>query len=136
MCHFSDSLLQRFKSKIRQLTLGTAIALLACIPLATAQADSTPAPNVLLILVDDLKPELGCYGSRATQTPNMDQLAADGLLFEHHYVQQAVCGPSRASMLSGLRPDRTKVWDLAHTAREAAVPLAALRPAFTPPSPS
>ena len=99
-------------------TLTAAATLLTGCALTTAQADNAPAQNVLLILVDDLKPELGCYGSEVIQTPHMDQLAADGSLFEHHYVQQAVCGPSRASMLSGLRPDQTKVWDLQHTARE------------------
>ncbi|CAA6678070.1 MULTISPECIES: sulfatase [unclassified Lentimonas] len=118
MCRLSHSLLQHFKSKVHLLSLSTTAVLLACGALTSVHADSTPTQNVLLILVDDLKPELGCYGSDIIQTPNMDQLAADGLLFEHHYVQQAVCGPSRASMLSGLRPDRTKVWDLAHTARE------------------
>lgn len=75
-------------------------------------------PNILFLSMDDLKPELGCYGSERVKTPNMDQLAKEGMLFTHHYVQQAVCGPSRASMFSGLRPDTTKVWDLKHTCRE------------------
>ena len=75
-------------------------------------------PNILFLSMDDLKPELGCYGSQTVKTPNIDQLAKGGMLFEHHYIQQAVCGPSRASMFSGLRPDTTKVWDLKHTCRE------------------
>jgi arylsulfatase A-like enzyme len=75
-------------------------------------------PNVLFFSMDDLKPELGCYGSEVVKSPNIDRLATSGRLFEHHYIQQAVCGPSRASMFSGLRPDTTRVWDLRHTCRE------------------
>jgi arylsulfatase A-like enzyme len=86
-----------------------------------ASAIAAPAvkqPNILFLSMDDLKPELGCYGSKVVKTPNIDRLAKGGMLFEHHYVQQAVCGPSRASMFSGLRPDTTRVWDLRHTCRE------------------
>ncbi len=68
--------------------------------------------NVLFILVDDLKPLLGAYGDPYAVTPQIDRLAARGFLFEHAYAQQAVCAPSRASMLTGLRPDYTRVWDL------------------------
>lgn len=81
-------------------------------------AVQTPAqPNILFFCMDDLKTDLGCYGADLP-TPNIDRLARSGTLFVHHYVQQAVCGPSRASMFSGLRPDTTKVWDLQHTCRE------------------
>ena len=68
--------------------------------------------NVLFIAVDDLKPLIGAYGDPFAKTPNMDRLASRGFLFRQAYVQQAVCAPSRASMLTGLRPDLTKVWDL------------------------
>ena len=68
--------------------------------------------NVLFIAVDDLKPLIGAYGDNFAKTPNIDKLASEGFLFEKAYTQQAVCAPSRASMLTGLRPDRTKVWDL------------------------
>ena len=68
--------------------------------------------NVLFIAVDDLRPELGCYGNRHIKTPNMDALARGGVTFTRAYCQQAVCNPSRASLLTGLRPDSTKVWDL------------------------
>ncbi len=59
--------------------------------------------NVLFIMADDLRPELGCYGSVAV-TPHLDALARRGMLFRHAYCQQAVCNPSRSSMLTGLRP--------------------------------
>lgn len=65
-----------------------------------------PKPlNVLFIAIDDLRPELGCYGSDVARTPNMDALAEQGLLFNRAYCQQAICGPSRASILTGARPD-------------------------------
>ena len=77
----------------------------------TAQAGTRP--NVLLITVDDLKPILGCYGNEVVKTPNIDRLAARGTIMLNNYCQQAICAPSRMSMFTGLRPDTTKVWDLA-----------------------
>lgn len=57
--------------------------------------------NILLICVDDLRPELGCYGNPIIQTPNIDKLASSGYVFNNHYVQSAICGPSRSSLLTG-----------------------------------
>jgi iduronate 2-sulfatase len=68
--------------------------------------------NVLFIPVDDLRPTIGCYGAPVIQTPNLDRLAAEGTVFTRAYCQQAVCSPSRTSLLTGLRPDTTRVYDL------------------------
>ncbi len=69
-------------------------------------------PNVLLLVVDDLKPVLGAYGNDEIPTPNIDRLAAQGTVMQNNYCQQAICAASRMSMFTGLRPDSTKVWDL------------------------
>ncbi len=70
--------------------------------------------NVLFIAVDDLKPNLACYGDTNAISPNMDRLAERGIIYTNNHCQQAVCGPSRASLLTGWRPDRTEIWNL-HT---------------------
>ena len=81
--------------------------------LATSlQAADEKHPNVLFIAIDDLRPELGCYGNTVIKTPNFDRLARRGMVFNHAYCQQAVCSPSRASIMTGKRPDATLVWDL------------------------
>lgn len=75
-------------------------------------AQNKVKPNVLFIAIDDLKPILGCYDNTLVKTPNIDRLANMGTVFLNNYCQQAVCGPTRASVMTGLRPDFTKVWDL------------------------
>ncbi|WP_276167464.1 sulfatase [Zobellia alginiliquefaciens] len=67
-------------------------------------------PNILFIAIDDLRPELGSYGSEIVQSPNLDKLASDGLQFNRAYCQQAICGPSRASVLTGLRPETSGIF--------------------------
>lgn len=59
------------------------------------------SPNVLLICIDDLRPELNCYGVEYIHSPNIDQLAHEGVLFQHHYVQAPTCGASRCALLTG-----------------------------------
>jgi len=70
-------------------------------------------PNVLLIIVDDLRPELASYGRRHALSPNIDALAASGVRFDNAYVQIPVCGASRASLFSGLRPTHTRFTNFA-----------------------
>ena len=65
-------------------------------------------PNILFIVVDDLRPELGCYGTDQVISPNIDKIASQGLLFEKAYCNYAVCGPSRSSFLTGLYPTRER----------------------------
>ena len=77
--------------------------------------------NVLFIAVDDMKPALGCYGDRVARTPHIDALAADGAVFRRAYCQQAVSGPTRASLLTGLRPEEVGVTEL-NTWMRAKVP--------------
>ncbi|MCX6619202.1 MAG: sulfatase-like hydrolase/transferase, partial [Acidobacteria bacterium] len=76
-------------------------------------------PNILFIAVDDLRPELGCYGRDYIKSPNIDRIARQGMTFNRAYCQQAVCSPSRSSLLTGTRPDTTKVWDLVTHFRDA-----------------
>ncbi|MDA7917000.1 sulfatase [Akkermansiaceae bacterium] len=68
--------------------------------------------NVLFFFIDDLRPELGCYGQKGIRSPHIDALATEGVLFERAYCQQAICAPSRISMLSGQYPDSTGIDDL------------------------
>ena len=89
-----------------------ALLFLALFSQTSALAQQTKKPNILFIAVDDMKPELGCYGNKLIKTPNMDRLAKMGTVFMSNYCQQAVCGPTRASVMTGTRPDVTKVWDL------------------------
>lgn len=89
--------------------------------LAASAAKKKPnrPPNVLFIAVDDLRPSLGCYGDSHAISPNIDALADRGVLFDRAYCQVAVCNPSRASLMTGLRPDNLGVWTLPIHFREA-----------------
>jgi arylsulfatase A-like enzyme len=82
---------------------------LSALLVAALPARGDEHPNVLLIMADDLRPELAGYGSAAV-TPHLDRLAARGVRFQRAYCQQAVCNPSRSSMLTGRRPDTLGVW--------------------------
>jgi iduronate 2-sulfatase len=78
-------------------------------PVDTAAKQPAKKLNVLLLMADDLRVELGCYGSKAL-TPNIDRLAERGIRFERVYCQQSLCNPSRSSMLTGFRPDTLHHW--------------------------
>jgi iduronate 2-sulfatase len=86
----------------------------------TAGVNAVEKPNVLLLCVDDLKPLLGCYGDQIVRSPNIDRLAARGVLFERAYCNQAVCAPSRNALLTGLRPQTLGIYDLGTNFRKAA----------------
>ena len=93
---------------MKQFLAGATLLLLS----AVAGAAPQTKPNVLFIAVDDLRPQTGAYGVDDIRTPNMDALAARGLLFNRAYCSEATCSPSRTSLLTGRRPDTTRVWDL------------------------
>ncbi|KAB1253045.1 Iduronate 2-sulfatase [Camelus dromedarius] len=90
------------------LVLGSVCASLESAAPGNSAAD---ALNVLLIIVDDLRPSLGCYRDKLIRSPNIDQLASHSLLFQNAFAQQAVCAPSRVSFLTGRRPDTTRLYD-------------------------
>ena len=96
----AESSLASQSSHIRMMKL---IHLLVAIVLTLTPIGLGKRPNVLFI-VDDLRVELGCYGGHVL-SPNIDRLAEQGTLFERAYCQQTVCNPSRASLLTGMRPD-------------------------------
>jgi iduronate 2-sulfatase len=74
------------------------------------KAETTGKPNVLFIAIDDLRTELGCYGASHIKSPNIDKLATQGVQFNQAFVQQAICMASRASIMSGIRPARHKIF--------------------------
>ncbi len=88
------------------------VALACYLPAASAESARAQKRNIIFIVVDDLRPELGCYVNDYVKSPNIDALAKAGMVFNRAYCQQAVCSPSRSSLLTGTRPDTTKVWDL------------------------
>ncbi|MDG2382420.1 MAG: sulfatase [Pirellulaceae bacterium] len=93
-------------------------------------ADESKPPNVLFIAVDDLACSLGCYGDSTAKTPHIDRLAATGVKFERAYNQIPLCNPSRASVMTGLRPDQIKVYDLDRHFRDELPQVVTLPQAF------
>ena len=97
-----------------------------------------PTPNVLHLMDDDMRPQLNCYGQEYMRTPNLDKLAAEGLLFDSAYTQFAYCAPSRNSLLTGRRPERTRnlnfLSDFRQTHGDAWVSMPQARPPHTVPA--
>ncbi|TBN02960.1 DUF229 domain-containing protein [Hyunsoonleella flava] len=85
------------------------ICITCCVLKLSAQNEK---PNILIFYVDDLRAELGCYGSETAITPNIDKLASEGVMFNKAYVQQAICAPSRMSTLTGLRPETLGIYSI------------------------
>lgn len=106
---------------MRSIRLTTAtLCLLLFVQSLLAADNAATKPNVLLICVDDLKPLLGCYGDKKVQTPNIDRLARRSVLFERAYCNQAVCAPSRNSLMTGVRPTTLGIYDLGTNFRSGA----------------
>jgi uncharacterized sulfatase len=87
-------------------------AVLALLGATGSSAAATARPNVLFIAVDDMSESLRCFGNPLIHSPNLDRLAAKGVRFDRAYCQFPLCSPSRSSIMTGLRPDTTRVFDL------------------------
>ncbi len=96
--------------KLRVILIVFLILAISCKTKETKK-EETPKkqPNILFIAIDDLRPEIGAYGSDIAVTPNLDKFASQGLLFNRAYCQEAICSPSRASLMTGARPETINV---------------------------
>ncbi len=104
-----SSLLCLSKFKIINLRLAIFALLITC----SMFVFSTQKPlNVVVFLVDDLRPDIGCYGNELIKSPNIDKLAEQGVVFNKAYCQQAICAPSRISILTGLYPETFAIYDI------------------------
>ena len=106
MMHIFNTLLTQ--QQTQRLAQGLAIGLI----LVASLANADERPNVLMILVDDLKPALGCYGDSHAKSPNIDALAAKGMRFDLAYCNQAVCAPSRFTLMLGSHSTSTGLYGL------------------------
>lgn len=100
----------KYRSQCVQPMLNVLLSLVTYLSVLSVPLAHGSAPNVLFIAVDDLRPQLKSYGHSTMHTPNLDKLASEGFLFTRAYVQEALCSPSRTSLMTGLRPDTTAVY--------------------------
>jgi len=100
------------RTRTRLALLGSVGLTLLVAEAGYAQRPAAKPPNVLLIMADDLNDDIGAYGHPIVKTPHLDRLAGRGVRFGRAYTQFPLCSPSRVSLLTGLRPDTTKVYDL------------------------
>lgn len=94
------------------------LAILIALSISGAVRAAADRPNVLMILVDDLKPSLGCYGDEIARTPNIDRLFAGGLRFDRAYCNQAVCAPSRFTLMLGSHSTSSGLYSLSNRLRD------------------
>ena len=92
---------------------GLCVLLVGC-----SKKQNLVKPNILFVSIDDLRPSLGVYDDPVAITPNIDQFASEGTTFRQTFCQAAVCAPSRASLMTGVRPDSTRVWHLGNKFRK------------------
>jgi len=97
------------ETKIMRPIVALAACLLGMAFWRPCRAEESPRPNVLFLICDDLNCDLGCYGHPQVRSPHLDRLANRGVRFERAYCQYPLCGPSRASFMTGLYPDQTLV---------------------------
>lgn len=115
----------------RSVTLGLLSTVIAIVcSMSDLRAENERPSNVLFIAVDDLSCALGCYGDVIAKTPNIDRLAASGVRFHRAYNQLPLCNPTRASIMTGLRPDRIQVYDLDRHFRDEVPDVVTLSQAF------
>jgi iduronate 2-sulfatase len=96
---------------MKNITLLVALLIVVLSPLL-GEDNKQDKPHVLFIAIDDLRPDLGCYGNEQVKSPNIDKLASEGMVFDRAYCQQALCGPSRLSVMTGMHPDRLGLWGM------------------------